>query len=195
MLRERLKNYKIILGSASPRRQELLQELDFDFEVVVKKVDENYPHTLKGSDIPDYIVEQKAAAFSHLEENEIVITSDTIVWFEEKALGKPDNEREAFVMLKSLSGKKHEVITSVCFKTADNNKIIHDTTQVWFKNLSDDEIFYYINKYKPFDKAGSYGIQEWIGYIGVDRINGCFYNVMGLPIRLVYKTLNDIADR
>ena len=193
MLREKLKNHKIILASGSPRRQAFFKELDLDFEVRVKEIDESYPSDLRNFHITDYIAKAKASAFSDLRENEILITSDTIVWLNGKALGKPTDAMDAKEMLRSLSGQMHEVITSVCFTYNQFQKTIHDITKVWFNPLSEDEINYYINAYKPFDKAGSYGIQEWIGYIGIERIEGCYFNVMGLPTRLVYKTLNDIA--
>lgn len=194
MLKEKLKPHKIILASASPRRQDFFKDLNLDFEIQIKKIEEIYPPHLKGSQITDYLSELKAAAFTDLKENEILITSDTIVWLEEKALGKPENFEDAKKMLKDLSGNVHEVITSVSFTSKTFQKTVHDITKVWFKNLSDEEIDYYIHTYKPFDKAGGYGIQEWIGYIGVEKIEGCYFNVMGLPVRLVYKTLSEIAD-
>ena len=137
----------------------------------------------------------KASIFVDLGENDILITSDTIVWKDEKALGKPKDFGEAKKMLQNLSGQMHEVITSVCFTSKEFQKTVNDVTKVWFKKLSDEEIDFYIENYKPFDKAGSYGIQEWIGYIGIEKIEGCYFNVMGLPTRLVYKTLTEIANR
>lgn len=195
MLRETLKNHKIILASGSPRRQAFFKELDIDFEIDVKEIDEKYPSSLKGSDITDYISQQKASAFKNLQKNEVLITSDTIVWVENQAIGKPNDFEDAKKMLQKLSGKMHEVITSVCFTTSSFQTTQNDLTKVWFKTLSNEEIDYYLKTYKPFDKAGSYGIQEWIGYIGIEKIEGCYFNVMGLPIRLVYKTLKDIASR
>src|SRR5690554_4815973 len=195
MLREKLKDHKIILASGSPRRQAFFKELDLDFEIQVKEIDESYPSNLKRSEITDFISQNKAAAFSDLKENDILITSDTIVWLEEEAIGKPKNFDEAKQMLQKLSGKMHEVITSVCFTSNQFQKTVNDTTKVWFKTLSEEEIDYYIKTYQPFDKAGSYGIQEWIGYIGIEKMEGCYFNVMGLPVRLVYKTLSDIAER
>lgn len=194
MLREKLKNYSVILASGSPRRQAFFKELDLDFKILVKEIDETFPSSLKHSEITDYIAQRKASVFSDIAKNEILITSDTIVWLNEKALGKPNNFKEAKEMLQNLSGQIHEVITSVCFTSVNFQKTVNDTTKVWFKTLSDAEIEYYIKTYKPFDKAGAYGIQEWIGYIGIDKIEGCYFNVMGLPIRLVYKTLNNIAS-
>ncbi len=195
MLRERLKNHKVILASGSPRRQDFFKELDLDFKIQVKAIDETYPSHLTHSQITDYISQQKAAAFSNLQQNEILITSDTIVWLNEAALEKPKNTEHAKEMLRKLSGQMHEVITSVCFTTPGFQKTVNDVTKVWFKTLSDSEIDYYIKNYQPFDKAGGYGIQEWIGYIGIEKIEGCYFNVMGLPIRLVYKTLSDMATR
>lgn len=195
MLREKLKNYNIILASGSPRRQAFFKELDLDFTIQIKEVEEVYSSELKYSKITDYLSQLKASIFINLSENDILITSDTIVWKNEKALGKPKDFEEAKKMLRSLSGQMHEVITSVCFTSKKFQKTVNDVTKVWFKTLSEDEINYYLKNYKPFDKAGSYGIQEWIGYIGIEKIEGCYFNVMGLPTRLVYKTLTEIADR
>lgn len=189
MLKEKLKDYRIILASGSPRRQAFFKDLNIDFEIDVRKVDESYPSHLKGLEITDHIAKIKANAFSDLNEKDILITSDTLVWLNGEALGKPKDYEDAVRILKSLSGQMHEVITSICFTSKNFQKIEHDTTKVWFKELTDEEIDYYINTYQPFDKAGSYGIQEWIGYIGVEKIEGCYFNVMGLPIRLVYKML------
>lgn len=193
MLKEKLKNYTIILASGSPRRQDFFKELDLDFSIQVKSVDEVYNPTLKRAEITDYLSQLKASAFENLKENDILITSDTVVWKDEKALEKPKDFEEAKRMLQELSGQMHEVITSVCFTSKEFQKTVNDVTKVWFKSLSDEEIEYYIKTYKPFDKAGGYGIQEWIGYIGVEKIEGCYFNVMGLPTRLVYKTLTEIA--
>tara|TARA_R100000935_G_C2777004_1_gene140086 strand:- start:73 stop:660 length:588 start_codon:yes stop_codon:yes gene_type:complete len=194
MLKEKLKNYNIILASGSPRRQTFFKELNLDYRIEVKTVVETYNPNLKRSEITDYLSQLKASVFTNLNENELLITSDTIVWHNEKALGKPQNFDDAKQMLQELSGKKHEVITSICFTSKQFQKTVHDVTQVWFKHLTNEEIEFYINTYKPFDKAGSYGIQEWIGYIGIEKIEGCYFNVMGLPTRLVYKTLTEIAD-
>ncbi len=194
MLKEKLQKYNIILASASPRRQAFLKELDFDFSIQVKEIEENYPSHLKASEITDYLAILKASAFTDLEENDIVITSDTIVWKDNIALGKPNDFEDAKHMLQMLSGSMHEVISSVCFTGKNFQKVVNDTTKVWFKDLSQEEINHYIKTYKPFDKAGSYGIQEWIGYIGIEKIEGCYFNVVGLPIRLVYKILNEIAE-
>lgn len=195
MLREKLKEYTIILASGSPRRQAFFKELDLDFTIHVKELNEVYSSELKHSEITDYLSQLKASVFTYLSENDILITSDTIVWKDEKALEKPKDFEEAKQMLQNLSGQMHEVITSVCFTSKNFQKTVNDVTKVWFKTLSEEEIDYYLKTYKPFDKAGSYGIQEWIGYIGIEKIEGCYFNVMGLPTRLVYKTLTEIANR
>ncbi|MDN3723682.1 Maf-like protein [Aequorivita sp. SDUM287046] len=195
MLREKLKKYNIILASGSPRRQAFFKELDIDFCIQVKEVDEHYPPHLKHSEITDYLSQLKASIFVDLNENDILITSDTIVWNNQKALGKPKDFEDAKQMLQNLSGQMHEVITSVCFTSKGFQKTVNDVTKVWFKKLSEEEIDYYVKNYKPFDKAGSYGIQEWIGYIGIEKIEGSYFNVMGLPTLLVYKTLTQIANR
>lgn len=194
MLQEKLKDYTIILASASPRRHQFFKELKIDFSVEVKKIKEIYPESLKGTEITEYLSKLKAAAFSDLSQKEILITSDTIVWKEGKALEKPQNYEDAFKMLQTLSNTSHEVITSVCFTSKNFQKVVTNTTKVWFKELSKDEINFYLSNYKPYDKAGSYGIQEWIGYIGIEKIEGSYFNVMGLPTHLVYKTLMDIAN-
>jgi septum formation protein len=194
MLNKKLKDFKLILASASPRRQAFFKDLNLDFEIKVKKIVETYPENLKGKEITDYLAALKASVFTELKKNELLITSDTIVWLDNKALGKPRNFKEAKEMLQHLSGNMHEVITSVCITSKDFQKTVNDTTKVWFKNLSEEEIDFYIETYKPYDKAGSYGIQEWIGYIGVEKIEGCYFNVMGLPVRLVYKTLSEVGN-
>jgi septum formation protein len=195
MLNEKLKNYHIILASSSPRRQEFFKTLDLDFEIRLKPVVEDYPTRLKHFEISDYLAQLKALPFKNeLKNADILITSDTIVWHNNQALGKPKNEVDAFNILKSLSNATHEVITSVCFTTITFEKTLNAITKVTFKNLSDEEILYYIKICKPFDKAGAYGIQEWIGQIGVTKVEGSYFNVMGLPTHIVYKTLNDIVN-
>ncbi len=195
MLNEKLKNHHIILASGSPRRQAFFKSLGLDFEIRLKPVAEDYPPRLKHFEISDYLAQLKALPFKkELKDNDILITSDTIVWHNNQALGKPRNEEDAFKILKSLSNATHEVITSVCFTTKTFEKTLNAVTKVSFKNLTDEEILYYINTYKPFDKAGAYGIQEWIGNIGVTKIEGSYFNVMGLPTHIVYKTLNDIVN-
>ena len=194
MLNDNLKNHHIILASGSPRRQEFFKNLGLDVEIRLKPIDETYPDRLTHFEISNYLAQLKAIPFKgELQTNDILITSDTIVWHNNMALGKPKDKNEAFKILKSLSNKTHEVITSVCFTTPTFEKTVHDITKVTFKALSDDEIDYYIETCKPFDKAGAYGVQEWIGQIGVTQLEGSYFNVMGLPTHLVYKTLNAIA--
>lgn len=189
MLRERLKNYTIILASGSPRRQQFLKDLDIDFIINTKPVDEVYPSHLKGAEITDFLADLKSKAFPELSENDVLITSDTIVWHKEKALGKPKDREDAVKMLQSLSNKTHKVITSISIKTKHTQKVINDTTLVTFKKLTNEEINYYIDTYKPYDKAGAYGIQEWIGFIGINKIEGSYYNVAGLPVHKLYDEL------
>ncbi|MFY8098191.1 Maf-like protein [Flavobacterium sp.] len=192
MLREKLANKHVILASGSPRRQQFLRDLDLDFEIRLKEIEEVFPENLNAHEITNYLAELKANAFSdELTENDILITSDTIVWLENKALGKPKNAEDAFVMIQEMSGKAHEVITSVCIKTLERSVTFYETTKVFFLNLTDSEIKYYINLYQPFDKAGSYGIQEWIGLVGIEKIEGSYANVVGLPThRLYYELMN-----
>lgn len=195
MLSETLKNHHIILASGSPRRQQFFKELGLDFEIRLKPIKEEYPTRLKHFEISDYLAQLKAIPFKNeLKDNDILITSDTIVWHNNKALGKPLDELDAVAMLKSLSNTTHEVITSVCFTTTNYEKTLNDITKVTFKKLTDEEIHYYIKTCKPLDKAGSYGIQEWIGQIGVTNIQGSYFNVMGMPLHLVYKSLTDIVN-
>lgn len=195
MLYETLKHHHLILASQSPRRQTFFKDLGLDFEIRLKPVKEEYPPRLSHFEISNYLAQLKALPFKEeLQDKDILITSDTIVWHQNKALGKPNNNKEAFSILKSLSNTTHEVITSVCFTTTTFEKTVYNTTKVTFKALTDDEIKYYISNYKPFDKAGAYGIQDWIGQIGVTKIEGNYFNVMGLPVHLVYKTLNTIAN-
>lgn len=195
MLKEKLKNHHIILASGSPRRYQFLKDLKIPFIIDVKKIDEIYPEILKSSEITDYLSELKAEVFKReLKKEDILITSDTIVWHENKALGKAKTTAEAFEMLQSLSGKTHEVITSVTFTTSTFQKTVNASTMVTFKNLTKAEIDYYILNYHPLDKAGSYGIQEWIGLIGITKVEGSYFNVVGLPTHLVYETLLEIAS-
>ncbi len=195
MLKDKLKDYRIILASGSPRRQNFFRTLDLDFEIILKPVKEEYPSRLTHFEISNYLAQLKALPFKDaLHDKDILITSDTIVWHNNKALGKPQDKAEAFAVLKSLSDATHEVITSVCFTSKTYEKTLHSITTVTFKSLTDDEIEYYIDTCKPYDKAGAYGIQEWIGQIGVTKLEGSYFNVMGLPTHHVYKTLNDIAD-
>jgi septum formation protein len=193
MLHDKLKNYKLILASGSPRRQQFFKDLDLDFEIRLKEIEEIYPPELKREAITNYLAVLKSSAFEGtLKTNEILITSDTIVWHNNKALGKPKDKEDAFAILTSLSNSTHEVITSVCFKSNSKTDIIFEVTTVTFNVLSKEAITYYIEKYKPFDKAGAYGIQEWIGFIGVAKIEGSYPNVMGLPVDKVYEYLNKL---
>lgn len=195
MLNEKLNGRKVILASGSPRRQQFLRELNIDFEIRLKEVEEVYPPHLEGAAITDYLAILKASALDDsATEDEIVITSDTIVWHEGKALGKPADRNHAFEMLKSLGGKTHEVITSVCIRHKGNSDVFNDTTKVTFNPLSDDEINYYLENYRPYDKAGAYGIQEWIGLVAIARIEGSYNNVVGLPVDKVYQHLLKIAE-
>lgn len=190
MLNDKLKNHTLILASGSPRRQQFFKDLGLDFEIRLKPIKEEYPNRLVHFEISDYLSQLKALPFTEqLNEKDILITSDTIVWHNDIALGKPKNEADAFNMIKSMSNATHDVITSVCFTTKTLQKTVNAVTKVTFKDFTDDEINYYIKTCKPFDKAGAYGIQEWIGQIGVTKIEGSYFNVMGLPTHLVYKTL------
>ena len=190
MLHKKFENTKIILASGSPRRQEFFKNLDLDFEIRLKEIEEIFPDTLQSLEITDYLAKLKASAFDgQLSENELLVTSDTLVWLKNEALGKPKNYDDAFAMLQKLSGETHEVITSVCFKTKDKTEIVNDITKVTFSKLSDEAIKYYLDNYKPFDKAGSYGIQEWIGLVGITNIDGSYTNVVGLPTEKVYQYL------
>jgi len=189
------KGYKIILASGSPRRQQFFKDLDIDFEIRLKEIDEVFPDTLKGLEITDYLAELKAKAFDgEMQPNEMIVTSDTLVWLNNKALGKPKDYDDAFQILKSLSNQTHEVITSVCFKTIAKTDIINEITKVTFNELSDEAIRYYLDNYKPFDKAGAYGIQEWIGLVGISKIEGSYTNVVGLPTEKVYKYLTQTLE-
>ena len=191
-IEQTLKNfpYSIVLASASPRRQELLRSLGFQFTVEPSHADESFPEHLKAHDIPLYLAEIKAAAFGRqLHDNEIVITADTIVWCENKIYNKPNDFDDGKRMLQSLGGKMHQVFTAVCLR--HNNKTItfYDESKVYFKSFTDAEIEYYLLHYKPYDKAGAYGVQDWLGYTGIEKIEGSFYTVMGLPVKLLYEQL------
>ena len=182
--------FNIILGSSSPRRNELLKSLGFDFIINPSNADEDYPLNLKGHEIPVFLAEKKASSFNGvLTETDLLITADTIVWCEGEIFNKPINFEEGKLMLQTLSGKMHEVFTAVCLKSANKQIIFYDATKVYFKKFTNEEIEYYLNKYKPYDKAGSYGVQEWIGYIGIEKIEGSFYNVMGLPVKKLHEEL------
>jgi len=194
-LKEKLKGKKIILGSGSPRRKMFLEELGLDFEVRPKSVEEIYPEKLQGKEISEFLAKLKATPFKEeIESDQIVITSDTVVWHNNVSLAKAANKTEAFEMLRTLSGDWHQVITSVCFTTKGSQKTVSAITKVKLKDLTDDEINYYIETCQPFDKAGAYGIQEWIGMIGITEIQGSYTNVVGLPTDLVYQTLIDLVS-
>ena len=190
---ENLSKYKVILASNSPRRQELLAGLDIDFEVkIIPDIEESYPETLRKEDIPVYIAKKKAQAYrNYLKENTLLITADTIVLLDGNVYGKPSDEPEAKKMLQILSGQTHEVITGACLTGLKKQQTFDVSSRVKFAELQEDEIDYYVKKYKPFDKAGAYGVQDWIGYIGVENLEGSFYNVMGLPVRVLYTYLKE----
>ncbi len=189
-----LKKYHIILASNSPRRRELLSGLGIDYEVkILPGIDESYPENLTGEEIPMYIAREKADAYRpSIKPDELIITADTIVCLEGQVLGKPKEEADACRMLRLLSGRTHQVITGVCITTAEMQRTFAATTDVTFDTLSEEEITHYVNNYRPMDKAGAYGVQEWIGFIGVTRLEGSYFNVMGLPIQRLYKELKRI---
>ena len=193
MLRKKLSKFNIILASGSPRRQRFLKELDIPFTIEIKEVNEIYPKHLKAAEITDYLADLKSKCFNNLKSNDLLITSDTIVWFEETALGKPKSKKDAFLMLKKMSGKQHYVYTSISIKSYFFQKIFNDVTVVEFEKFTDEEINYYLEKFTPYDKAGSYGIQDWIGLVGVKKITGSYFNVMGLPVHKLYKELLNIT--
>ncbi|MFT4611228.1 MAG: septum formation protein [Glaciecola sp.] len=194
MIQDKLKNHTLILASGSPRRQQFFKDLGLDFEIRLKPVDEVYPEQLVHFEISDYLAQLKSLPFKEeLKDNDILVTSDTIVWHNEKALGKPEDYDDAFNMLSSMSNATHEVITSISFTTKTTQKTVNAITIVTFKALNEDEIDYYVKTFKPYDKAGAYGIQEWIGQIGITNIEGSYTNVVGLPTHLLYKTLNSMV--
>lgn len=179
--------YNYLLASKSPRRQQLLRSLGVDFKVVTHKVEENFPKGIKKEEIPVFLAKLKAGPFlNEITEQDLLITADTIVWHNKRVLGKPSDSNEAFDMLRELSGREHQVISGVCLTSNRKQSSFFSTSNVQFKELSDAEIEYYIREFQPFDKAGAYGIQEWIGYIGITHIEGSFYNVMGLPLQQLY---------
>lgn len=188
---DNLKKYKLILASNSPRRKELLTGLGVDYEVrTLPDVDESYPETLQGADIPLYIAKEKADAYRNMmQPGELMITADTIVWLGGQVLGKPENREDALRMLRAMSGKMHEVFTGVCLTTTEWQRSFAARTEVSFAPLKEEEMVYYVDKYQPMDKAGAYGVQEWIGFIGVENISGSYYNIMGLPVQRLYQEL------
>jgi len=192
MVLKNLENYQLILASGSPRRQQLMRELGLEFEVRPSEVAEDYPETLGMTAIPEYLAQMKADALNgKMVDNELIVAADTIVWKDDKVLGKPQNKADAFEMLKSLSGSQHQVITGMHLQSKTKRVSFHAVTEVWFDELTDEEINFYIDKYQPFDKAGAYGIQEWIGFVGIYKIEGSFYNVMGLPVHKLYQYLKE----
>lgn len=196
LLHEKLKGYKLILASQSPRRQFLLGELGFTFEVRLNgNTDETYPNNLQFNTIPVFLAQKKAKPFiADLATNEILITSDTIVWCNQQVIGKPANREEAISFLQTLSGDMHLVITGVCLSSVLKSTTFSVETEVYFRKLEEAEIEFYVDTFKPYDKAGAYGVQEWIGYVGVERINGSYFNVMGLPVQRLYVELNKFLD-
>ena len=188
---DNLKKYKVILASNSPRRKELLAGLGVDYEVrTLPDVDESYPETLQGADIPLYIAKEKADAYvAMMQPGELMITADTIVWLDGKVLGKPQDKEDALQMLRTMSGRTHEVFTGVCITTTDWQRSFTAQTEVRFATLSEEEIAYYVDNFQPMDKAGAYGVQEWSGFIGVENISGSYYNIMGLPVQKLYREL------
>lgn len=191
---DNLKKYKIKLASNSPRRRELLSGLGIDYEVkLLPGIDETYPSTLTGEEIPVYIAREKADAYRpSMQPGELIITADTIVYIDGEVLGKPKDETEAIGMLQKLSGRSHQVITGVCLITTEFQKSFASVTEVTFDQLSEEDIRFYVEHYHPMDKAGSYGVQEWIGFIGVTGLKGSYFNVMGLPVQRLYQELRKL---
>jgi septum formation protein len=190
LLHEKLKPLRLVLGSASPRRQQLLQGLGLTFQVRINEVEENFPVELQREQIPVYLAEKKsAAALDQLAEDELLITADTVVWLDGRVLNKPSDLNEAKQMLHQIAGKTHEVITAVCLRDIHKSHTFYVVSEVSFRALDDEMIGWYVNNYRPLDKAGAYGVQEWIGYVGVNDIKGSFFNVMGLPLHELYAEL------
>jgi septum formation protein len=184
--------YSLILASNSPRRQQLLRDLGFEFIVKIRPTEEVFPQTMPPVEVPSYLATQKAEQFrTDLQQHDVILCADTIVVIDDEILNKPANESEARIMLKKLSGQSHQVITGICVMTHQTTTTATDIAQVYFRKLTDNEIDFYINTYKPYDKAGGYGVQEWIGMIGIERLEGSYYTIMGLPVHLVYKILNE----
>lgn len=196
MLNDKLKNYRIILASASPRRKKLMEEMGIDFEVQTKKVNEVYPPSYSPCEVAKHLSEVKSQAFhdDELLPNKLIITSDTLVAIDDEILGKPMSRKIAEETLNKLSGRKHKVVTGVCLRTAKKKHTFIVTTDVFFKDLSPEEIDFYITNFMPFDKAGAYGIQEWLGHIAIEKIDGSYFNVMGLPTHKLYEELLKFID-
>lgn len=197
MLLDELKDYTIILASQSPRRHHLLKEIGLSFTISnLHEIDETFPVTMGKFEVPVHLAEQKSKAYSApLKDKDILITADTIVWFENEVINKADNREEAIEFLNTLSGNMHEVVTGVCLRSKSNMLSFYSHSEVYFADLKEEEILYYIDRYKPYDKAGAYGIQEWIGYIGIHEIRGSFFNVMGMPVQLLYQKLEEFINR
>ena len=194
MLKEKLKHFNIILASGSPRRHAFFRAMDIDFKIEQHPVEEIYPSTLKSGEITDYLAKLKAEPFkATLKHNDILINIFNIFWLEDMDIDKQKDAQDAFRMIKSMSGKTHDVVTSICFTQTHKQNLVSTTTKVTFRALTDDEIWYYVNNFKPFDKAGAYGIQEWIGAVAITKVEGSYNNVVGLPTHLLYETLNRIA--
>lgn len=191
---DNLKKYRIILASNSPRRKELLSGLGVEYEIrTLPDVDESYPDALQGGDIPLYIAREKAAAYRELlQPDELMITADTIVWLDGRVLGKPRDREDALRMLRDMSGRTHEVFTGVCLTTTAWQRSFTSQTEVRFASLTEEEIIWYVDKFHPMDKAGAYGVQEWIGYVGVEYIAGSYFNIMGLPVQRLYRELKNV---
>lgn len=187
-----LEKFNIILASGSPRRQQFLKDLNIPFEVRLKSIKEDFPASLYREKIPEYLAKFKANAYEDLKQNDILITGDTIVWHNQKALNKAKSEEEAFDMISSLQNSWHQVISAFCIRTQNQLIVKSDVTDVYFETLDQDDIWHYIHNYKPFDKAGAYGIQEWIGQIGISKIRGSYFNVMGFPTHLFYQSLKEL---
>lgn len=187
----KITNYRVVLASNSPRRKELLSGIDVDYEIfTLPEIDESYPETLPTEEVAQFLSQKKAAAYVHLlDEDTLLITADTVVILNDRILGKPRDKEDAKRMLRLLSAQTHHVVTGVCLTTKDKQHCFSETAKVTFGSLSDEEINYYVEKYLPMDKAGAYGVQEWIGYVAVKKIEGSYFNVMGLPIYKVYQAL------
>ncbi|MDR0619588.1 MAG: Maf family nucleotide pyrophosphatase [Bacteroidales bacterium] len=188
--------YRLVLGSGSPRREELLKKMGFYFDIVVKKNEEIFPQNLPAEQVPEYIAKQKSQCYNldEMPEKTLLITADTLVILDGKILGKPKDKSEAIAILKELSGKTHEVVTGVCLRTKEKEKTFSISSYVSFRVIKDEEILYYVENYKPYDKAGAYGIQEWLGFIALERIEGSFFNVMGFPTQRLYVSLMEFDN-
>ncbi len=193
LLKDKLKDYQLILASQSPRRKMLLEEIGLNFEVIALSIDESYPKEILAEQVPEYLAKKKALPFlKNIQDKQIIITSDTVVILENEILGKPKNDKASVKLLQKLSGKTHKVVTGICITTKKTQKVVSVCSKVSFKDLSKEEIAYYVENFKPLDKAGAYGIQEWIGSIGIERIDGSYTNIVGLPTATIYELLNEV---